>query len=92
MSELPSPQPAPVNATDRNVQTAAGMWRGHITLPSAFLSGMLLIICGSFLLVTHWCFDEVNSIRERLREHEKVIYGFIERPPATPAPAPAPRP
>lgn len=90
MSELPSPPvPAPpVNATDRNVQTATGMWRGHITLPSAFLTGSLLIICGSFLLVTHWCFDEVKSIRE----HEKVIYGFIEKPAATPAPSAYARP
>lgn len=96
MNEPPSPPAPPLNATDRNVQTATGMWRGHITLPSSFLSGMLLIICASFLLVTHWCFDEVKSIRERLREHERIIYGFIEKPTpaplATPPPAPSFRP
>jgi hypothetical protein len=76
-----------LNATDRNIQTAPGMWRGHITLPSAFLSGGLLLIVCAFLLVIHWCFEEVASIRERLRDHERIIYGFIEKGAATPAPA-----
>lgn len=86
MSESPD---IPRNATDRNVQTAVGLFKGHITLPSSFLTTMLLAICGSFLLVTHWCFDEVNNIRQRLREHEKIIYTFIEKATATPVPDPA---
>lgn len=88
-----NPPPSPShNATDRNVQSAVGMWTGHITLPSAFLSGGLLAILATFLLVIHWCFDEVTSIRGRLREHERIIYGFIEKSAsATPVPI-APQP
>lgn len=90
---LHQPPTAPVNATDRNVTTSAGMFSGHITLPSSFLSFLLILVFGSFLVVIHWCFDEVTTIRQRLIAREQVIDRYVERaasmatPPAiTPTP------
>lgn len=83
----PLKETGPLNATDRNTETARGFWNGHITLPSSFLTIMILLPNLAWLIVVRWCFNEVDSIRARLIEHEKVIYGFIEKHPAPLTPA-----
>lgn len=74
----PALSETPKNATDRNVVTATGMWRGHITLPSAFLSGCFIMLCASFLIVIYWCFDQQTQLRDRIRALEVINARLIQ--------------
>lgn len=85
-----------MNATDRNVRSATGIWKGHITLPSSFLTCLLLLICGSFLLIINWTFEQTTQIRDRLRAVEnlnarllQVLAPAIPQPSVPPSPADA---
>lgn len=71
MNTDPSP-PAPVNATDRNIQTARGLFSGHLTLPCSFVTFGIIIFAIVYLVSLSWWIDQVNQVRERLRESERL--------------------
>jgi hypothetical protein len=83
----PDANKAPRNATDRNVETATGMWRGHITLPSSFLTMMLFLTNVGYVLTIHWMMDQQDQMRERIKAQEVLIVEAIKK---LPLPTPPP--
>jgi hypothetical protein len=54
------------------------MWRGHITLPSSFLSGIFVLQCLLFAYVFHLCFSEMQQLRDRLRALEQINAKLVQ--------------
>lgn len=77
MNEVPPGEQPPVNATDRNVKTAAGIFTGHITLPCAFVTFFFVLLNVFYLLIVHWQFDQITQVRARLGRQEELVQGFL---------------
>lgn len=78
MTTDPSP-PAPVNSTDRNIQTARGLFSGHLTLPCSFVTFGIIVFAIVYLVSLSWWIDQVNQVRERLRESERLNHEIVNR-------------
>lgn len=89
MSETPTPPVVALNPTDRNISTAHGLWKGHVTLPCSFVTLGAVAILTGFLLVLHWQFDQQTQMRERLQRQTEIIHSLllekgVEIPPIDP--------